>query len=136
MWELNLKFFSRYFFVTYSLKYKVMEGHNLKTLSEVFNVLISRGITKEIRMNDDNQMVLGEDEKTYSPEQLCIVKSYRFEGDSSSDDNSVLYLIEDQDGELATLLDSYGAESNYSGDEFADFLRAIPVRERTEFDFG
>lgn len=113
-----------------------MAGHNLKTLSEVFNILISRGITKEIRMNDQKQMVLENDEKIYQPEQLCIVKAYRFEGDSSADDNAVLYVLEDKDGELATLLDSYGAESNYSGPEFDNFLRSIPVEDREDFELN
>ncbi|WP_027376919.1 hypothetical protein [Kaistella palustris] len=112
-----------------------MEGHNLKPLSLVYNTLAKRGITKEICMNEDNKMVLGKDEKTYQPEDLVIVKSYRFEGDSNPDDNSVLYLLEDKDGELSTLLDSYGADSNYSGEEFDNFLRKIPIAERDEFNF-
>ncbi|QOW11185.1 hypothetical protein Q73A0000_12865 [Kaistella flava (ex Peng et al. 2021)] len=109
-----------------------MANHNLKTLSEVLNTLIKRGITKEISMNEKHQMVLGKDEKIYQPEDLCIVKSYRFEGDSSADDNAVLYLIQDTQGELCTLLDSYGSESNYSGEEFANFLRKLPVKETDE----
>ena len=112
-----------------------MANHNLKTLSQVLNILIQRGITKEICMNEQNQMILGKDEKTYQPEDLCIVKSYRFEGDSNPDDNAVLYLLQDKDGELSTILDSYGAESNHSGEEFDDFLRKIPVEENPEYDF-
>lgn len=112
-----------------------MESHNLKTLSQVLNILISRGITKEICMNNQHQMVLEKEEKIYQPEDLCIVKSYRFEGDSNPDDNAVLYLIEDKDGELSTILDSYGAESNYSGEEFDNFLRKVPIQEKPEYDF-
>lgn len=111
-----------------------MDNHNLKTLSQVLNTLIKRGITKEISMNDEKQMILGKGEKTYQPEDLCIVKSYRFEGDSNPDDNAVLYLLKDKEGELATILDSYGAESNYSGKEFDVFLREIPVEESDEYN--
>ncbi|MGA9212188.1 hypothetical protein [Kaistella sp.] len=106
-----------------------MENNNLKTLSEVLAILKDRGVTKEITMNSQKQMVLGNEEKKYQPADLCIVKSYRFEGDSSADDNAVLYLIEDKEGELSTILDSYGGESNYSGEEFANFLRKVPVQE-------
>jgi hypothetical protein len=109
-----------------------MDNHNLKTLSQVLNTLIKRGITKEISMNEQHQMILGKDEKIYQPEDLCIVKSYRFEGDSNPDDNAVLYLLQDKEGELATILDSYGAESNYSGEEFDLFLRKVPVLESDE----
>ena len=112
-----------------------MANHNLKTLSEVLTILVKRGITKEIRMNDRHQLVLEDGEKTYEPEDLRIVKSYRFEGDSSPEDSAVLYVLEDTEGEFSTLLDSYGAESNFSGEEFDNFLRAIPIEENPEFDF-
>lgn len=112
-----------------------MDKHNLKTLSQVLNILVQRGITKEICMNEKHEMILGNDEKNYQPEDLCIVKSYRFEGDSNPDDNAVLYLLEDKEGELATILDSYGAESNYSGEEFDNFLRKVPIQEKPEYDF-
>ena len=110
-----------------------MTAHNLKTLSEVLNVLRDRGITKEIRMNEQKQMVLQDSKKIYQPQDLCIVKSYRFEGNSSADDNAVLYVLEDKDGEKATILDSYGSESNYTGPEFDNFLREIPVEEKEEY---
>ena len=111
-----------------------MTAHNLKTLSEVLNVLRDRGITKEIRMNDQKQMVLQDSKKIYQPQDLCIVKSYRFEGNSNPDDNAVLYVLEDKDGEKATILDSYGSESNYTGPEFDKFLREIPVEEKEEYN--
>ena len=111
-----------------------MANHNLKTLSEVLNILLKRGITKEIRMNSTDQMVLGDEEKIYQPEDLCIVKSYRFEGNSNPDDNCVLYVVEDKEGEIATLLDSYGADSNYSGEEFDDFLRKLPINENEKYN--
>ena len=111
-----------------------MAAHNLKTLSEVLSTLQKRGITKEIRMNDQKQMVLQNGEKTYQPQDLCIRKSYRFEGNSSADDNAVLYVLEDKEGEKATILDSYGSDSNYSGPEFDNFLRAIPIDEREEYN--
>lgn len=112
-----------------------MANHNLKTLSEVLNILAKRGITKEIYMNDQKQMVLGKDEKKYKPEDLEIVKSYRFEGDSSAGDNAVLYLLKDREGELSTILDSYGGESNHTGEEFDNFLREVSVKEDSQYDF-
>lgn len=125
-----------YFFCNFSsLNNKVMEQHNLKTLSEVLNILVKRGITKEIRMNEQKEVILEQGEKKYEPEDLCIVKSYRFEGESNPDDNCVLYLLEDKEGELATILDSYGATSNYDGKEFDNFLRKIPIQEKDEYNF-
>jgi hypothetical protein len=116
-------------------KINIMANHHLKTLSQVLNILIQRGITQEICMNDHKQMVLGKGEKIYQPKDLCIVKSYRFEGDSNPSDNAVLYLLEDKEGQLSTILDSYGSESNHTGEEFDDFLRNIPINEKPEYDF-
>ncbi len=112
-----------------------MANHNLKTLSEVLAILRKRGITKEIRMNEQKQMVLENEEKSYQPQDLCIIKSYRFEGDSSPDDNAVLYVLEDKDDQKAIIIDSYGADSNYSGEDFDNFLREIPTKDREEYDF-
>lgn len=112
-----------------------MSVHNLKTLSEILNILRKKGIVKDVRMNEQNEMVLQDSDKVYQPQDLCILKTYRFEGNSSPDDNAVLYLVEDKDGEKATILDSYGSESNYSGPEFDTFLRDIPVEEKDEYNF-
>ena len=111
-----------------------MDNHNLKTLSQVMNVLRGRGITKEIRMNEEKQFILEGTDVTYQPADLCIIKSYRFEGDISPDDNAVLYIAQDRDGIQSLIIDSYGAESNYSGEEFDNFLREIPVEEREDFN--
>ena len=111
-----------------------MDNHNLKTLYQVMNVLRGRGITKEIRMNEEKQFILEGTDVTYQPADLCIIKSYRFEGDSSPDDNAVLYIAQDRDGIQSLIIDSYGAESNYSGEEFDNFLREIPVEEREDFN--
>lgn len=111
-----------------------MANHNLKTLSQVLNTLRGRGITREIRMNDQKHFFLEGTDVIYQPADLCIVKSYRFEGDSSPDDNAVLYVLQDRDGVQSLIIDSYGAESNYSGEEFDNFLREIPVEEREDFE--
>lgn len=113
-----------------------MEGHNLKPLSEIYNRLAAKGVTKELCMNTENKMVIRREDKVYEdPKDLCIVKTYRFEGDSNPDDNSVLYVLKDKEGNFATLLDSYGADSNYSGEHFDDFVRNIPMHEDPDFNF-
>ena len=111
-----------------------MAHHHLKPLSEVMNILRKRGITQEIRMNDDKQFILEGTETSYQPSDLCIIKSYRFEGDSSPDDNAVLYILQDKEGVQSLILDSYGAASNYTGEEFDNFIREIPVEEREDFN--
>lgn len=46
------------------------------------------------------------------PEEFHVDETYRFEGDSSPDDNSVLYAISSSTGLKGTLVDGYGAYSD------------------------
>jgi len=57
--------------------------------------------------------------KTYKPEEVHIVNYYRFEGVSDPGDNSILYVIETNDGVKGTLVDSYGA---YASDDVSKFI--------------
>lgn len=107
----------------------------MRTLSEVMKKLTDRGITKEFSMNESGDMKLNDSDKVYNPEDLKILKTYRFEGDSNPDDNAVLYVAEDNGGNLGMIIDSYGADSNYPGDKFDDFLRNIPIDEREEYSY-
>lgn len=106
------------------------------TLSQVMEKLRQKGITNEIRMTDDKRFVISGTEKSYQPEDLKIIRTYRFEGASDPGDNVALFLIKDHYGNLAMIIDSYGADSNYDGPEFDEFLKSIPEEEeKEEFDF-
>lgn len=86
--------------------------------------------------NYDNEFVITESGfsagkgKSYQPEHLHIIKTYRFEGDSNPSDSSALYLIEANDGLIGYVIDAYGAASNHEDDQFDEFLKRIPVQER------
>jgi hypothetical protein len=70
--------------------------------------------------------------KLYKPEELCIIKTYRFEGESDPSDNYILYLIEANDGLIGYSMDAYGAYSEHDNDKYDEFIRKIPVSERDE----
>ncbi|MEP6677539.1 MAG: hypothetical protein ABJA78_20425 [Ferruginibacter sp.] len=70
--------------------------------------------------------------KAYQPEDLKIIKTYRFEGDSDPSENTILYLIEANDGLIGYSIDAYGAYSNHEDDGYDDFIRKISVNERDE----
>ena len=70
--------------------------------------------------------------KYYQPQDLKIVRTYRFEGESDPADSSVIYLIEANDGLIGYSMDSYGAYSDHADDGYDDFIRKIPVEERDE----
>lgn len=105
----------------------------MTTLTSVMETLRKRGIHKEFRMNENCEMKYEGSDKNYRPEELTIVKTYRFEGPSSPDDNAVLYVVQDNEQNLGIILDSYGANSNYPGEEFDSFLRDIQIQESDEY---
>ncbi|WP_078779948.1 hypothetical protein [Elizabethkingia meningoseptica] len=116
--------------INFNTKSYTMENNDMTTLVQVMNTLKRRGVDKEIQMTDDKKFILQNSNKEYKPEDLTIIKVYRFEGDSNPSDNAALYLVEDTTGQKAYIIDSYGAESNYAGSDFNDFLSAIVVDER------
>ncbi|WP_312761499.1 hypothetical protein [Epilithonimonas sp.] len=105
------------------------------TLSQVMEKLREKGITDEIRMTDDKKFVISGTEKSYRAEDLKIIRTYRFEGASDPGDNVALYLVEDLYGNKAMIIDSYGADSNYDGREFDEFIKSLPTEEKEEYDF-
>jgi len=70
--------------------------------------------------------------KCYQPEELKIIKTYRFEGESDPSDSSILYLIEATDGKIGYSLDAYGVYSNHDDASYDDFIRKIPMEDRDE----
>ena len=109
----------------------------MPTLSQIMEKLRMKGITKEILMTENKKFVLRETDIFYKPDDLVIKKVYRFEGASDPDDNVALYLVQDKAGNKAMIIDSYGADSNYEGSEFDDFLKAISTEDtgEDEYDF-
>lgn len=105
------------------------------TLSQVMQHLREKGITREIRMNEQKEMILQDSEITYEPQDLKILKTYRFEGPSDPADNVALYLAEDKDGKKAYIIDSYGPDSNYDGQEFDNFIKEVPTEDQPEWSF-
>lgn len=53
------------------------------------------------------------------PEDFEIKEMYRFEGDSTPDDNSVLYAIESKDGVKGVMVDAYGTYAEALSPEMA-----------------
>ncbi|MES2431887.1 MAG: hypothetical protein V4556_13215 [Bacteroidota bacterium] len=70
--------------------------------------------------------------KFYNPQDLKIIKTYRFEGTSDPADSSILYVIEANDGLIGYSLDAYGVYSNHDNDGYDDFIRQIPTHETDE----
>lgn len=102
----------------------------MTTLSQVLEKLRMKRQDNEFRPAQEGFSI--GNGKFYQPQDLKIIKTYRFEGESDPADSSILYLLEGNDGTIGYSLDSYGAYSNFDDMQYDDFIRKIPVEERDE----
>lgn len=108
-----------------------MEHPNeMNTLSQIMEKLRQKGLDNEIKMTDHGKMQGADGQDIYKPEDLTIIKTYRFEGDSDPGDNAVLYVLEDQNQKIGYILDAYGMYSSQESAGFSDFLKKIPTADR------
>lgn len=106
------------------------QGTHMTTLSQVLEKLRLKKQDKEFNISPKGFTV--GNGKNYQPEDLKIIKTYRFEGESDPSDSVVLYLIEANDGLVGYTMDAYGAYSNHVNDGYDDFIKKIPVEDRSE----
>jgi hypothetical protein len=99
------------------------------TLSQVLEKLRQQRKDNEFTMDGDYFTTVNGNK--YAPEDLTIIKTYRFEGDSDPADSSILYLIEANDHLIGYVMDIYGAQSDHDA-AFDDFVRQIKIADRDE----
>ena len=77
------------------------------SLSEAMNDLKARGYTEDFNLKPDcvecNSLQL-----KLHPEDFAVDEFYRFEGMSSTDDNSIVFAISSKKGVKGILVDAYG----------------------------
>ena len=101
----------------------------MSTLSGVLERLHKQRYDNEFKM--EGECFITPNGNKYKPEDLTIIKTYRFEGDSDPSDSSVLYVIEAKDHLIGYVMDIYGAQSDHDA-AFDDFVRQIKVEGRDE----
>ncbi len=104
--------------------------NEMTTLTSVLERLRVKKQDNEFRMTEKGFGT--ESGKVYNPDDLKIIKTYRFEGDSDPSDSTILYLIEANDGLVGYSIDAYGVYSNHDDELYDDFIRRIPMEEREE----
>jgi len=102
----------------------------MTTLTSVLEQLRIKKHDNEFRMTEEG-FTAGKG-KTYKPEDLKIIRTFRFEGNSDPADSSVVYLIEANDGLIGYSLDAFGAYSDHEEEGYDEFIRNIPVEEKSE----
>ena len=100
---------------------------------EIIHNSFSPTLTHFIIREGANEKGFGTDDiKFYKPNELKIIRTYRFEGNSDPSDSSILYLLEANDGKVGYSIDAYGVYSNHDDALYDDFIRKIPMEERDE----
>jgi hypothetical protein len=94
------------------------------TLSEAIKDLQSQGYTYDFNLLPDG-VACQELDKQFGTESFQVKEVYRFEGMSSEDDSSVLYVIETGSGVKGTLVDAYGT---YSESLSAGMIEKMRIR--------
>lgn len=84
---------------------------HLSTVSEVLKKWEEKGFSSQLTTKDGKIYCLNT--KQYFPvEQVKLVKSYRFEGQTNPSDSSELFLIECDSQTKGSLLMAYGAKTD------------------------
>ena len=101
----------------------------MTTVTSVLEKLRVKKYDNEFRMTEAG--FTPGNNKYYQPEDLKIIRTYRFEGESDLSDSSIIYVREANDGLVGYSMDAYGAYSDQPV-EYDAFIRKIPVEERDE----
>ena len=93
----------------------------MQTLTSVINKAVANGYTENFSVTKHGICTPAE-ERRYMPEDIRIVNFYRFEGESDPADNTILFIIETNDGLKGTLVDAYGT---YADPEINGFMKRV-----------
>ena len=95
-------------------------GEDMDTVSSILNNLKVKGQDNEFVIFPNGSIHLNG--KSYKQDEIEIIKTYRFEGESDPGDEAIIYLVEANDGMVGYSLDAYGVYTNHANDAYADSI--------------
>ncbi len=96
----------------------------MDTISSVLDHLKLKGQDNEFAINKHGMVMLRG--KVYFRNEIKIIKTYRFEGESDPAEKTIMYIIKTYDGHVGYSLDAYGMYTNHVNDQFADLIKSMP----------
>lgn len=87
------------------------EKIEMKTMVDSLNKIVSKGYTENFKVVNEGLKSLN-NEGIYKPAAVKVVDFYRFEGTSDPADESIIYVIETNDGIKGTLVDAFGPSAD------------------------
>ncbi len=103
-------------------------GHTMTTLSQVVDILRQKGFKEDFEMTKAG-FTAKNSGKILKPDNIKIIKTYRFEGDSNPDDMSIVYAMETNSGVKGILIDAYGTYAGNETEKLSEFLKQVETRE-------
>lgn len=98
--------------------------NEMNTITEVIMSLRENHKIYDFEFLNDN-VICRETGEHFTPEDLAINKFFRFEGDSSADDMSILYYLESKSGTQGILIDAFGT---YGNPQLEEFIQKISTK--------
>lgn len=90
--------------------------YNYDTVTEAINGLRQRGFTLDFNLQVNSLQCFNPD-INLSPEEFEIKEIYRFEGNTSPEDEEVVYAIESKQGHKGVFVNGYGPSADVAGAE-------------------
>lgn len=104
---------------------RVNTPDTMTTSSEVLERLRQKKMDNEFRWTPKG--FSAPNGQTYRPNELEILRTFRFEGISNPSDMEILYIFKTNDGFIGYSLDAYGAYSSHDNEVgYDNFIRQIP----------
>ncbi|WP_242156835.1 phosphoribosylpyrophosphate synthetase [Aestuariivivens sediminis] len=99
-----------------------MLKNDYDTLSQAINALTKHGYKEGFRA-DDHRIIATISKKKYLPGELKIIHTYRFDGMTNPQDDTIVFAIEANDGTKGTLVMSYSSKH----DQNVELIKKIPM---------
>jgi hypothetical protein len=94
---------------------------HMKSLALCLNKMVLDGYDDDFKIADAGLRSL-KTEKIYKPEEVNVVNFFRFEGQSDPNDNTIMYVIETNDGLKGTIVDAYGP---YADRKLSEYMQQV-----------
>lgn len=109
------------------------DSTSMTPLSTVMASLAKKGFEKDFKIDKDGARLEGSD-ILYQPEDLWILKVYRFEGESDPADMAALYALETTDGKKGFILNAYGTYSDQDQQYYDDFIMKVQIEKEDRLE--
>lgn len=101
----------------------------MNTLTDCVNKVVKDGYTDNYKVTEEGLFSPGLG-RHFQPEEVHVVDFFRFEGEADPADNTILYVIEIDQGTKGTLVDAYGPYASERVNRFMKDVEDIQKKKR------